>query len=61
VQLALPGGLETVQIKPGQQIDLSSGGIFEPYEYQAVGESEVFDEAAGATEAAPDAGGSAAE
>lgn len=44
VKLSLPGGLETVQIKPGQKIDLTNGGIFEPYEYQAEEDSLLFEE-----------------
>ncbi len=44
VRLGLPGGLETVQMKPGQKIDLTSGGIFEPYELQAAEDAPLFEE-----------------
>lgn len=44
VRLGLPGGLETVQMKPGQKIDLTSGGIFEPYELQASEDAPLFEE-----------------
>ena len=44
MKLTLPGGLETVQIKPGQKIDLTNGGVFEPYEYQAEEDSLLFEE-----------------
>ena len=44
VKLSLPGGLETIQIKPGQKIDLINGGVFEPYEYQAEEDSLLFEE-----------------
>ena len=58
VRLELPGGLETVQIKPGQKIDLLSGGIFEPYEYQA-DEGELFEDDLGAADEVPKGDGSA--
>ena len=44
VKLALPGGLETIQIKPGQKIDLLNGGVFEPYELQAEEDARLFEE-----------------
>lgn len=44
VQLSMPGGLETVEIKPGQKIDLSNGGVFEPYELQATDDTSLFEE-----------------
>ena len=44
VQLSMPGGLETVEIKPGQKIDLLNGGVFEPYEYQAADDTVLFEE-----------------
>jgi hypothetical protein len=44
VQLSMPGGLETVEIKPGQKIDLRSGGVFEPYELQADDDASLFEE-----------------
>lgn len=44
VKLGFPGGLETVQIKPGQKIDLVSGGVFEPYEYKASEGAELFED-----------------
>lgn len=51
VQLAMPGGLETIQIKPGQKIDLISGGVFESYEYESVGDGALFEESADTTAA----------
>jgi hypothetical protein len=44
VRLGLPGGLQTVQLKPGQKIDLTSGGVFEPYEYKAEEDAPLFEE-----------------
>lgn len=32
VRLVLPSGLDTVQLKPGQKIDVLTGSILEPYE-----------------------------
>ena len=44
VQLSMPGGLETIEIKPGQKIDLVSGGVFEPYEFEATEETSLFED-----------------
>ncbi len=52
VKLTLPGGLETVEIKPGQKIDLSSGGVFEPYELKAAEDAPLFQEAGSPDDAA---------
>lgn len=35
VRLVLPSGLDSVQLKPGQKIDVLTGSIFEPYEQSA--------------------------
>jgi len=35
VRLVLPSGLDTVQLKPGQKIDVLTGSILEPYEQRS--------------------------
>ena len=32
IRLVLPSGLDTVQLKPGQKIDVLTGSVLEPYE-----------------------------
>jgi len=47
VRLSMPGGLESIQLRPGQKIDILTGGVFEPYEYRPEEDAaRVFEEQA---------------